>query len=56
MRILIVAAVLLLHGAAFAQETKQTTLSYSFAEARYVDVDDGGNGIAGLAGIHALAR
>ena len=45
MRILIGAAVLLLHGAVFAQEAKQTTLSYSFVEARYVDVDDGGNGI-----------
>lgn len=44
MRTLIIAALLLLHGAAFAQESNQPALSYSFAELRYVDVDNGGNG------------
>ncbi len=44
MRTLIIAALLLLHGAVFAQESEQTTLSYSFGEFRYVDVDDGDNG------------
>jgi hypothetical protein len=44
MRTLIIAALLLLHGAAYAQQAKQPVLSYSFGEIRYVDVDDGGNG------------
>ena len=44
MRTLIIAALLLLHGAAFAQDTSQPALSYTFGEMRYVDVDDGGNG------------
>lgn len=44
MRILIIAALLLLHGAALAQDAKQPVLSYTFGEIRYVDVDNGGNG------------
>lgn len=44
MRILIIVALLLLHGAAFAQETRQPALSYTFGELRFVDVDDGGSG------------
>ena len=44
MRTLMIAALLLLHGAAFAQETNKPAMSYSFGEIRYVDVDDGGNG------------
>lgn len=44
MRILIIAALLLLQGAVHAQDAKQPALSYSFAELRYVDVDDGGDG------------
>jgi hypothetical protein len=44
MRTLIIAALLLLHGAALAQDAKQPALSYSFGEFRYVDVDNGGDG------------
>ena len=44
MRTLIIAALLLLHGAALAQDAKQPVLSYSFGEFRFVDVDNGGNG------------
>ena len=44
MRTLIIAALLLLHGAALAQDAKQPVLSYSFGEFRYVDVDNGGDG------------
>ena len=44
MRTLIIAAVLLMHGAAFAQEEDNSALSYTFGEHRYVDVDNGGNG------------
>jgi hypothetical protein len=44
MRILFVTALLLMHGAVFAQSAKQPSLSYSFAELRYVDVDNGGDG------------
>ena len=44
MRILFVTALLLMHGAAFAQSAKQPSLDYSFAELRYIDVDNGGDG------------
>ena len=44
MKILIIAALLLMHGAALAQATEQPALSYTFGEIRYVDVDDGGDG------------
>ena len=44
MRILIIAVLLLLQGAAYAQDAKQPALSYTFGELRFVDVDNGGNG------------
>jgi hypothetical protein len=44
MRTLIIAALLLLHGAAFAQGTSKPVMSYTFGEFRYVDVDNGGDG------------
>jgi hypothetical protein len=44
MRTLIIAALLLLHGAAFAQGASQSAVSYSFGELRYIDVDNGGDG------------
>ena len=44
MRILIISALLLVHGAAFAQSADQPALSYTFGELRYLDVDGGGDG------------
>ena len=44
MRTFFVTALLLMHGAAFAQGANQPALSYSFGELRYVDVDNGGDG------------
>jgi hypothetical protein len=44
MRTLIVTALLLIHGAAFAQGASQPSLSYTFGELRYIDVDNGGDG------------
>lgn len=44
MRILIIAVLLLLQGAAYAQDAKQPALSYTFGELRFVDVDNGGDG------------
>ena len=44
MRILIILALLLVHGAAFAQSADQAALSYTFGELRYLDVDGGGDG------------
>ena len=44
MRSFFVAALLLLHGAAFAQNAEEPALSYTFGEIRYLDVDGGGDG------------
>ena len=44
MRTLMITALLLVHGAAFAQGASQPALSYSFGELRYIDVDNGGDG------------
>lgn len=42
MRILFIVALLLVNGAAFAQN--QPALSYTFGEFRYIDIDNGGDG------------
>ena len=44
MRILILIALLLAHGLASAQSASQPSLSYTFGELRYVDIDNGGDG------------
>lgn len=44
MRILLISALLLVTGAAFAQNANEPALSYTFGELRYVDVDNGGDG------------
>jgi hypothetical protein len=45
MRTLIIIALLVMHGTVFAQSTNQPALSYSFGELRYIDVDNGGDGV-----------
>ena len=44
MRKLTFIALLLVSGAAFAQDAKEPSLRYSFGELRYIDVDNGGDG------------
>ena len=44
MRSFFVAALLVLHGVAFAQSAAEPALSYTFGEVRYLDVDGGGDG------------
>jgi hypothetical protein len=44
MRTLIITALLLVHGVAFAQSANQPAVSYSFGEFRYIDIDNGGDG------------
>ena len=44
MRVLMLGALLLAHGAAFAQNSDDPALNYSFAEFRYINVDYGGDG------------
>lgn len=44
MRTLIIVALLIVHGVAFAQSANQPALSYSFGELRYIDIDNGGDG------------
>ncbi len=44
MRSLVIVVLLLANGAAFAQSGGQPTLSYSFGELRYLDIDNGGDG------------
>ena len=44
MRTLIIIALLLVHGATFAQNADKPALSYTFGEVRYIDIDGGGDG------------
>ena len=44
MRHLFIVALLLAHGAVFAQNAEEPALSYTFGEIRYIDVDNGGDG------------
>ena len=44
MRHLFVAALLLMHTAAFAQNAEKPAFSYTFGELRYLDIDGGGDG------------
>ena len=45
MRLLIIIALLLVHSATFAQSATQPALRYSFGELRYIDIDNGGDGV-----------
>ena len=55
MRAITVVLMLVFAGTAFAQGNAQPTLKYSFAELRYVDVDNSGDGFR-LAGSYNLQQ